>query len=376
MNKENKQPRVIVGLSGGVDSSVSALLLKQQGYQVEGLFMRNWEETGDTHCTVDQDLLDAQTVCSKLGIRLHTENFSTDYWDRVFTHFLSEYKAGRTPNPDVLCNKEIKFKSFLYHALRLGADYIATGHYAGVQKKYDFYQLLKGVDKNKDQSYFLHLLNQEQLAKTLFPLDKMTKPRVREIAKATGFRNHHKKGSTGICFIGERRFREFLSRYLSKKPGNIETVEGEIVGQHDGLMYYTLGQREGMKIGGQRGKQQKPWYVVAKDIHRNVLVVAQGQNHPALFTNQLNASGLHWISGILPPTPFRCQAKIRYRQSDQACTINSITADNMAFVTFDTPQRAITPGQSIVFYQRDECLGGGIIEGKEMLRLRSNEALQ
>lgn len=364
MNRKitKKKPYVIVGLSGGVDSSVAALLLLKQGCHVEGFFMRNWEEEGDSNCAVDQDLLDTQNLCAKLGIRLHTENFATDYWDRVFAHFLAEYKAGRTPNPDILCNKEIKFKVFLNAALKMGADAIATGHYARVCRKNGAFYLLKGLDGEKDQSYFLHALNQKQLSQVIFPLGELTKTRVREIAKSNGFRNHDKKSSTGICFIGERNFKKFLSNYLPAKPGKIETPDGEVVGRHEGLMYYTIGQREGIGIGGQKNRPEAPWYVADKYLEKNTLAVVQGKNHPALFKKQLMANNLHWINGKpdLAP-PFRVQAKIRYRQSDQLCALVTLEAER-AKVVFDEPQRAVTPGQSIVFYKDDCCLGGGVID--------------
>jgi len=351
-------------MSGGVDSSVAALLLKKQDYLVEGLFMKNWEETeeDESNCSASQDLIDAQTVCLKLGIRLHTINFATEYWDRVFSYFLEEYKAGRTPNPDILCNKEIKFKAFLDYALELGASYIATGHFVRKKKvvNSDEYQLLKGSDKNKDQSYFLYTLQQYQLSKSLFPVGELEKNEIRQIAKDNGFRNHAKKDSTGICFIGERKFKTFLSKYLPAKPGNITITSGEIIGKHDGLMYYTIGQRQGIGIGGRKDANEEPWYVLKKDLEKNVLIVGQGHNQPLLFSNKLIADQLHWVSGNPPTTPYKCSAKTRYRQKDQDCVIEKIE-NNLAHVTFAEPQRAITPGQSVVFYQDEVCLGGGVI---------------
>ncbi len=356
-----KNTSVIVGMSGGVDSSVAALLLKQQGYHVEGLFMKNWEEDGEeSNCSANQDLIDAQTICLKLGIRFHTVNFSMEYWDRVFSYFLEEYKAGRTPNPDVLCNKEIKFKAFLDHALELGADYIATGHFVRNRKINNQYQLLKGLDQNKDQSYFLYALNKNQLKKALFPIGKIEKPEIRKLAEHAGFKNYNKKDSTGICFIGERKFKAFLTRYIPAKPGNIETPNGKILGKHDGLMFYTLGQRQGLGIGGKKDADEAPWYVLKKDMDNNILIVGQGHDHPLLFSSSLSADQLNWISGISPKTPLKCKAKTRYRQKDQDCILEKIEND-CAFVTFEQSQRAITPGQSIVFYEDDVCLGGGII---------------
>ncbi len=350
-------------MSGGVDSSVAALLLLQQGYEVEGLFMKNWEEEPgqEDNCAADEDLIDAQAVALKLGIRLHAVNFATEYWDHVFSYFLEEYQAGRTPNPDVMCNKEIKFKAFLDYALELGADYIATGHY--VRNRFlpgDEVQLLKGLDNNKDQSYFLYLLNQYQLSKALFPVGELEKPEVRRLAEQNGFRNAKKKDSTGICFIGERNFKNFLSQYLPAQPGLMQTPEGKIIGEHQGLMYYTLGQRQGLGIGGTQSGNDEPWYVLEKDLDNNTLVVGQGHNHPLLFKSELTATQLHWISDKIPPTPFQCTAKTRYRQSDQTCTITVIN-DNQATVQFEQPQRAITPGQAVVFYQSEVCLGGGTI---------------
>ncbi len=354
--------RVIAGLSGGVDSAVAALLLQQQGFDVQGLFMKNWEEDDvNGHCGAAEDLKDAKQVCERLGIPLHKVNFATEYWDRVFQYFLTEYRAGRTPNPDVMCNTEIKFKAFLEHAVGLGADLIATGHYARVERRGNRHCLLKAHDAAKDQTYFLHGLGQTQLAKTLFPLGNLEKPEVRRIAAEAGFANHAKKDSTGICFIGERKFRDFLSRYLPAQPGEIRTPEGDLLGMHQGLMFYTLGQRQGLGIGGRRGASEEPWYVIGKDLERNVLVVAQGHDHPLLYRRGLETRNVHWIAGEAPAVPLHCRAKTRYRQPDQACIITEI-AHGRCRVVFDRPQRATTPGQSVVFYQADECLGGGIIE--------------
>lgn len=353
---------VIVGLSGGVDSSVAAVLLQQQGYQVEGMFMKNWEEDdSEEYCSAAEDLADAQSVSSALGLTLHAVNFSAEYWDRVFSHFLKEYEAGRTPNPDILCNREIKFKAFLEHALTLGADRIATGHYARVAFQDGEYRLLKGRDSGKDQSYFLYTLGQYQLSRTLFPVGELEKSEVRHIAEQHQLVTYNKKDSTGICFIGERDFRDFLSRYLPAQPGEIQTPEGQVIGHHSGLMYYTLGQRQGLGIGGVAGTNDDPWYVVAKDMERNVLLAAQGHDHPLLFSQHLQASQLSWVDGKGPTAPFRCRAKTRYRQADQACTITRLETDNCE-VQFEQPQRAVTPGQSVVFYDGDVCLGGGIIE--------------
>ncbi|WP_120995326.1 tRNA 2-thiouridine(34) synthase MnmA [Stutzerimonas urumqiensis] len=358
---DQASPRVIVGMSGGVDSSVSALLLLEQGYQVEGLFMKNWEEDdGTEYCTAKDDLADAQAVCETLGIKLHTANFSAEYWDNVFEHFLAEYRAGRTPNPDILCNREIKFKAFLDYALMLGADLIATGHYVRRRDRHGRCELLKGLDPNKDQSYFLHAVGGEQLARTLFPVGELEKPEVRAIAEKHGLATARKKDSTGICFIGERRFTDFLKQYLPAQPGAIETTEGVAVGQHSGLMYHTIGQRQGLGIGGLREADPTPWYVVGKDLDRNVLIVAQGNEHPMLFSGTLTASDIYWVNPVDVSTPLRLTAKVRYRQSDQACTL-SRSADGYV-VTFDEPQRAVTPGQSVVFYDAEVCLGGGVIE--------------
>jgi tRNA-specific 2-thiouridylase len=356
------QHHVIVGLSGGVDSSVAALLLQQQGFHVEGLFMKNWEEDDSSgYCSAEEDLKDARSVAGALAIPLHAMNFSADYWDRVFSHFLHEYGAGRTPNPDVLCNREIKFKAFLDHALERGAYKIATGHYARIREEDGRFLLLKGRDPGKDQSYFLHMLGQKQLSRSLFPVGELEKSEVRRIAEQHHLATAQKKDSTGICFIGERDFKEFLSRYLPAQPGEMRTPEGERVGRHDGLMYYTLGQRQGLGIGGRAGSSEEPWFVVGKDMEHNVLLVAQGHDHPLLFSETLVAGDLHWVSGEAPPLPFHCMAKTRYRQPDQACTITAIN-DGLATVHFDVPQRAVTPGQSVVFYEGEICLGGGIIE--------------
>ena len=355
------QKKIIVGMSGGVDSSVCALLLKQQGYEVSGLFMKNWEDYPDGNCPAVEDAKDVMDVCEVLGIEMDGINFAEQYWERVFAYFLEEYKAGRTPNPDILCNKEIKFKAFLDYALEQGADKIATGHYAKIEQRDGRFHLLKAQDHNKDQTYFLYTLGQQQLSKTLFPLADIPKPRVRELAQEAGLPNHAKKDSTGICFIGEFKFKEFLNRYLPAQQGEMRTPEGEVVGKHDGLMFYTLGQRQGLGIGGRKSSNGEPWFTVGKDLENNVLVVAQGHNHPMLFSDALQASKLDWVSGQAPQTPYRCFAKTRYRQPDQACVITQIS-NGRCEVEFDEPQRAVTPGQSVVFYQGDECLGGGIIE--------------
>ena len=356
-----KTKRVVVGMSGGVDSSVAALLLKQQGYEVVGLFMKNWEDDDtDEYCSSKQDLIDAVSVADKIGVEIEAVNFSKEYKERVFQNFLDEYQAGRTPNPDILCNAEIKFKAFLDHAMSLGADMIATGHYAQVREKNGLFQLLKAEDGSKDQSYFLYRLNQAQLSKTLFPLGHLLKREVREIARDAGLSTSEKKDSTGICFIGERPFQEFLSRYLPRTPGEMQTPEGKVVGQHDGLMYYTLGQRQGLKIGGSRESNGEPWFVAAKDMEKNVLVVVQGHEHPLLLNDGLKASQLHWISGRQPETHWVYAAKTRYRQPDAPCEIDKLDGDYTE-IRFGQKQWAITPGQSAVVYESMVCLGGGII---------------
>lgn len=359
----NSKIKVVCGMSGGVDSSVSAFILQQQGFQVEGLFMKNWEEDDDTdYCSAAQDLADAQAVCDKLGIKLHKINFAYEYWERVFEHFLAEYKAGRTPNPDILCNKEIKFKAFLDYALEdLGADFIATGHYVRKGQKNSEAQLLRGLDSNKDQSYFLYALTQKQVAKSLFPVGGIEKPIVRAIAEELGLATAKKKDSTGICFIGERKFRDFLARFLPAQGGEIKTTEGEIIGRHDGLMYYTLGQRKGLGIGGIKGKGENAWYVAEKDLQNNVLIVAQGLDNSALLSRGLKALQVHWINGRPLTETLRCTVKTRYRQRDIPCHITP-TGENAIEVHFDEPQIAVTPGQSAVFYLGEVCLGGAVIE--------------
>ena len=364
-----KGKRVVIGLSGGVDSSVSAWLLKQQGYEVIGLFMKNWEDDDDSeYCSTRQDLLDAASVADVIGIDIEAVNFAAEYKDRVFSEFLREYSAGRTPNPDVLCNAEIKFKAFLDHAMALGADHIATGHYARVRRIEEgdnagHMQLLKALDATKDQSYFLHRLNQAQLARTLFPLGEIPKTQVREIARSIGLPNAAKKDSTGICFIGERPFRAFLNQYLPTKPGPIRTDDGSVIGEHVGLSFYTLGQRKGLGIGGVKGRQTPDgtadaWYVARKDLASNTLYVVQGHDHPWLLSHTLLASDVSWVAGQAPE-PGRYGAKTRYRQADAACRLTA--GDGSFELCFDSMQWAVTPGQSDVLYDGDVCLGGGII---------------
>ena len=352
-------------MSGGVDSSVAAWLLKDQGYQVEGLFMKNWDEDdGTEYCTAMTDLADAQAVADRIGITLHTASFAAEYWDRVFEHFLSEYQAGRTPNPDILCNKEVKFRAFLDYAITLGADYIATGHYTRRREVgEDQAQLLKGLDPNKDQSYFLHAVSGQRIDRTLFPVGELEKPEVRRIAAEQNFVTHDKKDSTGICFIGERKFTDFLKQYLPAQPGNIETPDGEVIGRHHGLMYHTIGQRQGLGIGGLSNYGDDPWYVAEKDLTRNVLTAVQGKQHPLLFSRGLVSGPVDWVAQCPPAEQgeeYRCKAKTRYRQPDQPCTVSVF--DEGVRVVFDDPQRAVTPGQSVVFYDGEVCLGGGVIE--------------
>lgn len=355
--KPNEETTVIVGMSGGVDSSVSALLLKQEGYRVIGLFMKNWDEVDeDGRCTASEDYDDVARVCEQIGIPYYSINFVNEYRDHVFAEFLEEYKAGHTPNPDILCNREIKFKRFLQKAMDLGGDFLATGHYC--QSKFDGerFHLVRGADENKDQSYFLYAISQEALAKTIFPIGHLPKSEVRRIALEAGLATAKKKDSVGICFIGKKRFPDFISRYLEGIKGEIVSVDGEHVGEHQGLAKYTLGQRKGMGIGG----AGDAWFVVSKDTAKNRLIVAQGEDHPALYSGGLTADSLTWIAGAPEQLPYRCTAKIRYRQADQPCTILSIE-NGVAKVVFDEPQRAVTPRQSAVFYDGERAIGGGMI---------------
>jgi len=352
-------------MSGGVDSSVAALLLKEQGYNVIGVFMKNWDEPDENGvCTATEDYEEAVRVCNQLDIPYYSVNFVKEYWDNVFSYFLDEYKKGRTPNPDVLCNKEIKFKMFLDYAMKIGADYLATGHYARVHREGGKTHLLKGVDRGKDQSYFLCALNQKQLSKAIFPIGNLEKREVRRIAEEAGLKTAHRKDSTGICFIGERNFKEFLSNYLPAQPGEIRSLDNPdlVLGKHDGLMYYTLGQRKGLGIGGGYGDGQ-PWFVAEKDLENNILYAVQGEQNPALYSKGLTAENVNWITGQPPANEFACKAKFRYRQPDQGVVVE-IIGDNSCRVKFDEPQKAITPGQFVVFYQGEECLGGGQIKNK------------
>ncbi len=358
--------RVVVGMSGGVDSSVTALLLKRQGFDVVGVFMKNWDDTDEFGvCTAEEDAEDVRRVCSQIGIPCYTVNFEKEYYDKVFEYFLAEYRAGRTPNPDVMCNREIKFGEFLQKALELGADAIATGHYARLELRGGKYELLRGVDSNKDQTYFLHALNQAQLSRAMFPIGHLQKPDVRKIAEEAGLFTAKKKDSTGVCFIGERNFKEFLSQYLPAKPGNmVDLVSGETKGRHDGLMYYTLGQRQGLGIGG--SGTGEPWFVASKDLETNTLYVVQGDAHHSLYSVGLTATGVNWISPDEPVSPVRCMAKFRYRQPDQGVTVTPLGGGEYR-VEFDSPQKAITPGQAVVFYDGEVCLGGGTIDLVHML---------
>ncbi len=352
----------MVAMSGGVDSAVSALLLHQQGHDVAAMFMKNWEEDDRFgSCPAAEDAADAAAVAAQVGIPFHTRNFAAEYWDHVFEDFLAEYRAGRTPNPDVLCNREIKFKTFLEHAMDLGAEKIATGHYARTESRDGVHRLLRGRDNNKDQSYFLYAIGHQQLASTLFPVGDLDKSAVRDLACEHGFRVHDKKDSTGICFIGERNFREFLGTYLPANPGLMKTPGGTVLGEHSGLMFHTLGQRQGLGIGGVKGCADEPWYVLHKDLDENTLYVGQGHDHPWLFSSTLRASKLNWVSGQRPGPGSRLSAKIRYRQADQECEIVEIDPETLC-LRFLEPQRAVTPGQSVVLYSGDECLGGGIID--------------
>lgn len=355
---ENKNTRVVIGMSGGVDSSVAALLLKEQGYDVVGIFMKNWDDTDEFGvCTATEDFDDVVRVCNQLDIPYYSVNFEKEYWDKVFTYFLDEYKAGRTPNPDVICNKEIKFKAFLDHAVSLGADYLATGHYAQVRQGDGKVELLRGVDENKDQTYFLNQLSSDVLAKVMFPLGHLQKPQVREIALKHNLATATKKDSTGICFIGERNFKEFLSEYLPAQPGEMQTLTGEVMGAHDGLMYYTIGQRQGLGIGG----PGEPWFVVGKNLEENILYVEQSYRNDYLYSDSLIATDLNWINPEEVQDTFTCTAKFRYRQKDSKVKV-TVLDDGNVHVEFAEPQRAITPGQAVVFYDDEVCLGGGTID--------------
>lgn len=360
MERRPEDTRVVVGMSGGVDSSVTAWLLKQQGYDVIGVFMKNWDDSDEGGvCTAEEDYEDVRRVCQQIDIPYYTVNFEDQYEEKVFAYFLDEYRKGRTPNPDVMCNREIKFGEFLHKAMALGADYLATGHYARIRYAEGEYQLLRGVDANKDQTYFLNALNQQQLARAMFPIGHLTKENVRQIADEAGLATAGKKDSTGICFIGERDFNAFLSRYLPAQPGEIRSVEGDTKGRHHGLMYYTIGQRRGLGIGGEGTGE--PWFVVDKDVENNVLYVAQGADHPRRFRYGLKAGELNWIRGKAPEVPWHGTAKFRYRQTDQPVTVQP-ASDGGYDVIFDRPQKGIAPGQAVVFYEGDVCLGGGTIE--------------
>lgn len=358
MEKAPQDTRVVVGMSGGVDSSVAALLLKQQGYDVVGIFMKNWDDTDENGvCTATEDYNDVIAVCNQIGIPYYAVNFEKQYWEKVFTYFLDEYKAGRTPNPDVMCNKEIKFKAFLEHAVSLGADYLATGHYAQVEYRDGEYKMLRGIDENKDQTYFLNQLTQTQLKKVMFPLGHIEKKKVREIAQEAGLATAKKKDSTGICFIGERNFKEFLSNYLPAQPGDMMTMDGKVMGKHDGLMYYTIGQRHGLGIGG----SGDPWFVAGKDLERNILYVCQGFDNEVLYSTSLKAVNMSWVAEQAPAEELVCTAKFRYRQTDSGVIVKVLENGDVE-VIFDEPVRAITPGQAVVFYDGEVCLGGGTID--------------
>lgn len=365
--RRKEDTRVVVGMSGGVDSSVAALLLKEAGYDVIGIFMKNWDDTDDFGaCTATEDYEDVARVCNQIDIPYYSVNFEKQYWDNVFTYFLEEYQAGRTPNPDIVCNKEIKFKAFLEHALLLGADYLATGHYARIDRTDDTVKMMRGTDDNKDQTYFLSQLDDTVLEKVLFPLGDLEKSDVREIARERQLATAAKKDSTGICFIGERNFKQFLSTYLPAQPGTMETLDGTVKGRHDGLMYYTIGQRQGLGIGGPGG----PWFVTGKNLDENILYVAQGYHHDALYSDALVASSVNWVNGIPSEEVFTCTAKFRYRQKDTPVRVRLQENGNVR-VDFESPVRAITPGQAVVFYDGAVCLGGGTIDQV----IKNNEAL-
>ena len=355
---------IVVGVSGGVDSSVATLLLRDAGHAVIGVFMRNWADDGNSPCRAEDDRRDAVAVCGQLGIPIRFRDFSGEYWREVFQHFLDEYAAGRTPNPDVACNREIKFKHFLEAAQELGAEEIATGHYARIERVDDSFRLLRARDRNKDQSYFLHQLGQAQLAATRFPLGELDKTQVRQLAARHGLGTADKRDSTGICFIGERDFRDFLSHYLPSRPGEIHSPDGTWLGEHPGVCYFTLGQREGLGIGGVRGRAQAPWFVVGKDVERNILYVDQGHDSPWLQSQSLRTEAAHWIAGTPPANRFTCTAQTRYRQQDQACEV-AVQDDGTLAVRFAHGQRAVTPGQSLVLYAGDNCLGGAVIESTD-----------
>ena len=365
--------RTIVGMSGGVDSSVAALLLRDAEEPIAGLFMQNWADDGSGDCRAEDDRRDAVAVCGRLGIPIHFRDFSREYWEGVFEHFLAEYAAGRTPNPDVLCNREIKFKHFLDAARALGAEAIATGHYARVDHAGGRARLMRAADRGKDQSYFLHQLGQEQLAATRFPLGHLPKEQVRRIAREAGLPTHAKKDSTGICFIGERDFREFLARYLPARQGEIRDPQGHVLGEHPGVFYFTLGQREGLHIGGVRGRDPAPWYVVGKDVATNILVVDQGSDSPHLMSRELWSEAAHWIDGTPPGARFTCTAQTRYRQQDEPCDV-AVQDDGSLRVRFTRLQRAVTPGQSLVLYDGEVCLGGAVIAGTDAPLARASAA--
>ncbi len=368
MLTDNKNTRVVIGMSGGVDSSVAALLLKQQGYDVVGLFMKNWDDTDDEgYCTATEDYEDVAKVAEQIGIPYYSVNFEKEYWDRVFEYFLQEYRNGRTPNPDVMCNKEIKFKAFLDYAMGLGADYIAMGHYAQVETDENgVVHLLRGKDANKDQTYFLSQLSQAQLKKAMFPLGHLEKPQVRKIAEEAGLATAKKKDSTGVCFIGERDFNEFLANYLPNKPGKMMTLDGREMGEHMGLMYYTIGQRQGLGIGGTAGTSNEPWFVIGKDQATQTLYVGQGYHHDNLYSEYLEASEIHFTTDNWTEKEFECTAKFRYRQKDINVKVQLDESGTKARVIFDEPVRAVTPGQAVVFYRGEECLGGGLIDAAYM----------